>query len=128
MDNTTSAIDSPYAAKPWLKNYDLWAPAEINPPNQPLYQILQIASGAYKEKPAVAFMGAFIDFGDVKKLVDRLATALQKLGVVKGDRVGIMLPNCPQYLISFFAVVRLGAIVRSEERRVGKECRSRWSP
>jgi long-chain acyl-CoA synthetase len=111
MDNTTPSTDSTYAAKPWLKNYDLWAPAEINPPNQPLYQILQIASGAYREKPAVAFMGAFIDFGDVKKLVDRLATALQKLGVVKGDRVGVMLPNCPQYLISFFAVVRLGAIV-----------------
>ncbi|HEX2489800.1 MAG TPA: long-chain fatty acid--CoA ligase, partial [Blastocatellia bacterium] len=110
-DNTTLQIDSAYAAKPWLKNYDLWAPAEINPPNQPLYQILQVASGAYREKPAVAFMGAFIDFGEAKKLVDLLATALQKLGVVKGDRVGIMLPNCPQYLLSFFAVVRLGAIV-----------------
>jgi long-chain acyl-CoA synthetase len=111
MDNTTAPIDSAYAAKPWLKNYDFWVPAEINPPNQPLYQILQIASGAYREKPAVAFMGAFITFGDVKKMVDRLATALAKLGVVKGDRVGVMLPNCPQYLISFFAVVRLGAIV-----------------
>lgn len=111
MNNPASSIDSGYAARPWLKNYDLWVPAEINPPNQPLYQILQIASAAYKEKPAVAFMGAFIDFGEVKKLVDRLATALAKLGVVKGDRVGIMLPNCPQYLISFFAVVRLGAIV-----------------
>src|SRR5215470_13218552 len=111
MDNTTSSTDSAYAAKPWLKNYDLWVPAEINPPNQPLYQILQIASGAYRDKPAVAFMGAFIDFGDVKKLVDLLATALQNLGIVNGDRVGVMLPNCPQYLISFFAVVRLGAIV-----------------
>jgi long-chain acyl-CoA synthetase len=107
----TPSVDSVYAAKPWLKNYDLWTPAEINSPNQPLYQILQIASGAYREKPAVAFMGAFIDFGVVKKQVDRLATALQKLSVVKGDRVGIMLPNCPQYLIGFFAVVRLGAIV-----------------
>src|SRR5215475_294865 len=111
MTNPTSSTESVYAAKPWLKNYDLWAPAEINPPNQPLYQILQIASTAYKEKPAVAFMGAFIEFGAVKKLVDRLATALAKLGVVKGDRVGIMLPNSPQYLISFFAIVRLGAIV-----------------
>src|SRR5262245_54379340 len=111
MADMTSSIDSPYAAKPWLKNYDLWAPAEINPPNQPLYQILQIASTAYKEKPAVAFMGEFINFGELKKMVDRLATSLAKLGVVKGDRVGIMLPNCPQYLLSFFAIVRLGAIV-----------------
>src|SRR6266498_1423946 len=111
MTDMTPSTESVYEAKPWLKSYDLWAPAEINPPNQPLYQILQIASVAYRDKPAVAFMGAFIDFGDVKKLVDRLATALQNLGVVKGDRVGVMLPNCPQYLISFFAIVRLGAIV-----------------
>jgi long-chain acyl-CoA synthetase len=111
MTDMTPPVDSSYAAKPWLKNYDLWVPAEINPPQQPLYQILQIASGAYTEKPAVAFMGAFINFGDVKKLVDRLATALAKLGIVKGDRVGIMLPNCPQYMVGFFAITRLGAIV-----------------
>jgi long-chain acyl-CoA synthetase len=111
MTDMTPSTDSAYATKPWLKNYDLWVPAEINPPQQPLYQILQIASGAYTEKPAVAFMGSFINFGDVKKLVDRLATALAKLGIVKGDRVGVMLPNCPQYLISFFAITRLGAIV-----------------
>jgi long-chain acyl-CoA synthetase len=103
--------DSAYAKKPWLKNYDVWATAEINPPNQQLYQILQIASSSFKERPAVAFMGASINFGDAKKLVDRLATFLSRLGLGKGDRVGIMLPNCPQYLISFFAITRLGAIV-----------------
>ncbi|MCI0336904.1 MAG: long-chain fatty acid--CoA ligase [Acidobacteria bacterium] len=102
---------SSYAKKPWLKHYDLWVPAEINPPRQPLYQILQIASTSYREKPATAFMGAHLTFGEIKSQVDRLATSLFKLGIVKGDRVGIMLPNCPQYLISFFAIVRLGAIV-----------------
>ncbi len=102
---------SPYAAKPWLKNYDFWAPAEVNTPKQPLYQILQIASTAYRDKPAVAFMGAQWTFGEVKSQVDRLATALYDLGIAKGDRVGIMLPNCPQYLICFFAIVKLGAIV-----------------
>src|SRR6266498_4615170 len=61
MTDMTPSTESVYEAKPWLKSYDLWAPAEINPPNQPLYQILQIASVAYRDKPAVAFMGAFID-------------------------------------------------------------------
>ena len=103
--------DSPYASKPWLKHYDFWVPAEINAPNQPLYQILQIASVCYKERPAMAFMGAEFDFGQMKSRVDRLATALARLGIGKSDRVGIMLPNCPQYPISFFAIVRLGAIV-----------------
>jgi long-chain acyl-CoA synthetase len=103
--------ESPYAKKPWLKHYDFWAPAEINPPRQPLYQILQIAYANFRDRPATAFMGAELTFGEVKSQVDRLATSLAKLGVGKGDRVGIMLPNCPQYLISFFAIVRLGAIV-----------------
>ncbi len=104
-------IDSPYAAKPWLKHYDFWVPAELNLPRQPLYQILQIASSSFRDKPATGFLGAFLTFGEVKSQVDRLATSLARLGIVKGDRVGIMLPNCPQYLISFFAIVRLGAIV-----------------
>jgi long-chain acyl-CoA synthetase len=102
---------SPYAEKPWLKNYDYWVPAEINPPRQQLYQILQLAAGNFSEKPAIAFMGAQLTFSEVKNQVDRLATSLSQLGIVKGDRIGIMLPNCPQYLIAFFAIVRLGAIV-----------------
>jgi len=104
-------IPSPYAAKPWLKNYDFWVPAEVNTPKQQLYQILQIASSSYRDKPAVAFMGAQWTFGEIKAQVDRLATALHQFGIVKGDRVGIMLPNCPQYLIGFFAIIKLGAIV-----------------
>ncbi|MFN0085975.1 MAG: long-chain-fatty-acid--CoA ligase [Blastocatellia bacterium] len=107
----TEYDNSAYAAKPWLKHYDYWVPAEFNAPNQPLYQILQIASAAYREKPAVAFMGAKLNFGEYKTQVDRLSTALAALGIAKGDRVGIMLPNCPQYIIGFFAIVRLGAIV-----------------
>jgi long-chain acyl-CoA synthetase len=103
--------ESPYALKPWRKHYDFWVPAEINPPNQPLYQILQIASVCYKERPAVAFVGAQMTFGEMKSHVDRLATALLQLGIGKGDRIGIMLPNSPQYPICFFAIVRLGAIV-----------------
>src|SRR5689334_9113798 len=106
-----SSTDSTYAAKPWLKHYDFWVPAELNLPRQPLYQILQIASASFRDKSATAFLGAFLTFGEVKAQTDRLATSLSRLGVTKGDRVGIMLPNCPQYLIAFFAVVRLGAIV-----------------
>ena len=108
---TKLPTESPYAQKPWLKNYDFWVPAEMNPPHQQLYQILQIAASNFRDKPATAFMGAQMTFSEAKLQVDKLATSLARLGIVKGDRVGIMLPNCPQYLISFFAIVRLGAIV-----------------
>ena len=102
---------SVYAQKPWLKNYDYWAPATTTFPQQSLYSILSIAASLYRERPATAFFDAQLTFGEIKAQVDRLATALSKLGVGKGDRVGVMLPNCPQYIVSFFAIVRLGAIV-----------------
>src|SRR5437016_1838702 len=102
---------SPYAQKPWLKHYDFWVPEGINYPRQSVYQILTLAASHYTERPATAFLGAQLTFGEIKAQVDKLATALSRLGIVKGDRVGIMLPNCPQYPISFFAILRLGAIV-----------------
>src|SRR6266508_4096762 len=86
MTDMTPSTESVYEAKPCLKSYDLWAPAEINPPNQPLYQILQIASVAYRDKPAVAFMGAFIDFGDVKKLVERLGAIVVNVNPIYTPR------------------------------------------
>ena len=102
---------SVYAQKPWLKHYDFWVPDEINFPRQPIHQVLSLAALQYSDRPAVAFRDFHMTYGELKAQVDRLATALAGLGIGKGDRVGIMLPNCPQYLISFFAVVRLGAIV-----------------
>src|SRR5581483_2485922 len=102
---------SAYGQKPWLKHYDFWVPAEINFPRQPIHQILDLAALLFTDRPATAFGEAQLTFAEIKVQVERLATALSRLGITKGDRVGIMLPNCPQYLVSFFAIVRLGAIV-----------------
>jgi long-chain acyl-CoA synthetase len=102
---------SAYNQKPWLKHYDFWVPAEINFPRQPIHQILNLAALQFTDRAATAFRDAQLTFGEIKAQSDRLATALARLGIGKGDRVGLMLPNCPQYLISFFAIVRLGAIV-----------------
>ncbi|MBI3682361.1 MAG: long-chain fatty acid--CoA ligase [Acidobacteria bacterium] len=95
----------------WLKFYDFWVPAEVRQPQAPLYQILQIAASQYTSRPATHLDGAELTFWEIKQRVDRLAAALAGRGIGKGDRVGIMLPNCPQYPIAFFAVTRLGAIV-----------------
>jgi long-chain acyl-CoA synthetase len=102
---------SAYNQKPWLKHYDFWVPAEINFPRQPIHQILNLAALQFADRPATAFREAQLTFAEIKAQVDKLATALVRLGIGKGDRVGLMLPNCPQYLIGFFAIVRLGAIV-----------------
>jgi long-chain acyl-CoA synthetase len=63
------------------------------------------------DRPATAFIGATLTFQEIKNRSDRLATALADFKITKGDRVGIMLPNCPQYIIAAFAVLRHGAIV-----------------
>ena len=97
--------------RPWLEHYDYWVPAHTNYPRRPLYEILRRAAAEGRDLPALTFLGADMTFGELKDRADRLATALAKRGIVKGDRVGIMLPNCPQYPIAAFAILRLGAIV-----------------
>src|SRR5215831_471316 len=108
---TNPQTPSPYAERPWLRHYDYWVPESANFPRQSVYQILNLAATYFHDRPATAFLDAQLTFAELKQQVDRLAAALAELGINKGDRVGIMLPNCPQYLIAFFAVVRLGAIV-----------------
>ena len=111
MGSRTEKQKSPYSEKPWLEHYDYWVPEQTNFPRQPLSQMLNLAAAQFNDHRATVFLDAQLTFGQLKERADKLATALARLGIGKGDRVGIMLPNCPQYLISFFAIVRLGAIV-----------------
>lgn len=97
--------------RPWLRHYDYWVAAHMTYPARPLADILDMAAIDVPDHPATIFLGATLTFGEVKRRSDRLAAALAQLGITKGDRVGIMLPNCPQYPIVAFAVLRLGAIV-----------------
>ena len=102
---------SPYARRPWLKHYDYWIRPHMTYPTRPLHEILSTTAAEMPDAPATAFMGATLTFGEIKRRADRFSTAMQRLGVVEGDRVGIMLPNCPQYIIAAFATLRLGAVV-----------------
>ena len=105
--------DSPYASRPWLAHHDPWVPPHLNYPSRPLYDILATAASRVPERPATAFLGATLTYGELKQRTDRLAAGLCRLGVRKGDRVAIMLPTCPQSIISAFAILRLGAVVVS---------------
>jgi long-chain acyl-CoA synthetase len=106
-----STAGEPLRRRPWLDHYDYWVPHHANYPRRPLYEILRRAAAEGGDLPATTFLGQDLTFGELKRHADRLATALSQHGIVKGDRVGIMLPNCPQYVIGVFAVLRLGAIV-----------------
>lgn len=79
-------------------------------PDVPIYYFLENAARKYPNNTATIFMGAKLTYTQLKDHVDRFATALSKLGIKKGDRVAIILPNCPQAVIAYYAILRLGAI------------------
>jgi long-chain acyl-CoA synthetase len=106
-----AADASPYAARPWLKYYDYWVRPNLTYPTRPLHEILSTTAVEMPDAQATAFLGASLTFGELKTRADRLSAALVRLGIEKGDRVGIMLPNCPQYIIAAFAILRLGAVI-----------------
>ena len=104
-------MTSPYAARPWLQHYDYWVRPHLTYPQRPLFEILATTAVDLPDRAATAFLGAELTFQQIKDRADALAAALARFGIAKGDRVGIMLPNCPQYIVAAFAVLRLGAIV-----------------
>ncbi len=97
--------------KPWLKVYEGHAEPETEFFEGSLYELLREAVEEHQDKTAFTFYGNEIGFSGLRAMVEKTAAALADSGVEKGDRVALMLPNCPQYVISFFATVRLGAIV-----------------
>jgi len=104
-------MTSPYASRPWLQHYDYWVRPHMTYPRRPLAEILATTAVELPDRPATAFLGAELTFQQIKDRSDAFAAALARFGIVKGDRVGVMLPNCPQYIVAAFAVFRLGAIL-----------------
>ncbi len=97
--------------KPWLKVYQGHVEPETEIFDGSLYELFRSAAEAHRGKTALTFYGTTFEFERLQALVEKLAASLAAAGVKKGDRVALMLPNCPQYVISFFATVKLGAIV-----------------
>jgi long-chain acyl-CoA synthetase len=99
------------AARPWLKHLDYWVPQGLSYPTRSLTEILDLTAVDMPDRAATHFLGAELTFGELKRQADRLAAALAEMGIVKGDRIAIMLPNCPQYIIAAFAILRIGAVL-----------------
>nr|MBC7244846.1 long-chain fatty acid--CoA ligase [Chloroflexota bacterium] len=99
--------------KPWLKNYEPQVPHTIKYPERPLHTNLEESARKYPNATATIFMDAKLTYAQLNALADRFAAALQQLGVKKGDRVGIYLANCPQFIIGYYGALKAGAIVVS---------------
>jgi long-chain acyl-CoA synthetase len=108
--------------KPWLTFYEEGVPHTITYPEKPLDTILSDTAQMYPLNIATNFvlkylfggrftLGGKMTYQRLEEAVSRMATALYQIGVRQGDRIAIMLPNSPQYVVAFFAAMRLGAIV-----------------
>lgn len=95
----------------WHHSYPGEVPVSLEPyPEHSLYRILEDAANAYGHRPATAFLGSHLTYEELHHEVMRLAAGLAALGIERGDRVGLILPNCPQFVIGYYATLRLGAI------------------
>ena len=105
--------------KPWIKHYDEGIPAVIDYPQVPIDWFLKDAADKYPDRSATVFgarvgpllLDGSLTYKELNESVNRFASGLQKMGIKKGDRVAIMLPNCPQFIIAAYATWRIGAIV-----------------
>ncbi len=97
--------------RPWVTKYDIGVPPTINFPDIPAHEMLRIGANLDAGKAATWFYGTEISFWDLQLQVIRMSNAFVDLGIEKGNRVGLMLPNCPQFVISFWALISIGAIV-----------------
>ncbi len=95
--------------KSWHKNYPEDIPQQLELTDTSLYRFLENSANCYPDNEAILFLNHRLSYSQLKDRVDRFATALHKLGLQKGVRVAIMLPNCPQIVIAYYAVMRIGA-------------------
>lgn len=103
--------ENPYEKKPWLEHYDPDVPTHIDYPETNLYEILDKAADDYGRRTAIWFMKNKISYKNFKEISERLATALVNMGLKKGQTVAIMIPNFPQFLLSFYGILKAGGVV-----------------
>lgn len=95
----------------WLSSYGEGVPADIELPKGSLADLFEESATRFGSSVALEFFGAETTYAQLREAVDRAAEGLRRLGVRQGDRVGLVLPNCPEHVIAFYAVLRLGAVV-----------------
>ena len=97
--------------KPWLAHYDKGVPHTIEIPDAPLFHFLEESARKYPERACTIFKGAVITYKEMNDLTDRVAAALLDMGVKRGDRVGIFMPNTPQFVMAYYGILKAGGAV-----------------
>jgi long-chain acyl-CoA synthetase len=93
-----------------MRCYEPGVPTGLEVPDIPVTRLLDDAAERHPRRPALHFFGRTIGYRELREAVDRFAAGLHRLGIQPGDRVALIMPNCPQQVIAFFGVLRRGAI------------------
>lgn len=97
--------------RPWIRSYAEGVPADLEPVSGSLVDIVAASARDYPDAPALQFFGRTMSYRELQDQIERAAAGLRERGVRSGDPVAIVLPNCPQHIVAFYAVLRLGAVV-----------------
>ncbi len=98
-------------SRPWLKHYDPQVPPHLTYPRIPLYRLLDDSAAKYPGSPCTNFLGRRLTYRQIKELSDRFAAGIRRMGVRKGDRVVLLLPNSPQFIIAYYGLLKAGAVI-----------------
>lgn len=97
--------------RPWFKYYDPQVPHHLVYPRLPLHSLLDETASKNPSSPCTNFFGKRLSYQQMKNLSDRFAISLSNLGICKRERVVLMLPNSPQFLIAYYGLLKAGAVV-----------------
>lgn len=100
-----------YADKPWLQQYDEGVPERVEVPDYPLQQFLKNSAEKFPDETAIIFKGHKISYRELDALTDAVAAGLAANGFQKGDRAAIYMPNTPQFVITYYGILKAGGIV-----------------
>lgn len=99
------------SSRPWLAHYDPGVPPHLDYPAVPVFHFLDEGARLCPERACLIFNGLTLTYRQTAGQSDRLAAGLVRLGVRKGDRVGIFMPNCPEFVLAYFAILKAGGVV-----------------
>ena len=109
--NATGRPSDAPESRPWLKHYDPQVPPHLAYPRIPLYRILDETAAKHPTSPCTNFFGKKLTYHQIKQLSDRFAASIRRMGIQKGDRVVLLLPNSPQFIVAYYALLKAGAVI-----------------
>lgn len=106
-----TAQDTPLADYAWIKSYPAGVAWDLETDAKPLYALIDEAAAVSPNNPCTTFLGRTLTYADIGDLVNRAAAGLQQIGVVKGTKVGLFLPNTPTFIVYYYAILKAGGVV-----------------